>query len=202
MASASSTWGPSHVTVEWWQRTRNHGFANQSGVGTAYDDSSTGGWHCATEDSSGTTHLYSSMRYATSGAGTTVNTAISDSDWHHYACTYDGAYLKLWVDGALAETLSYGGGIQYTGQPLTVLNRNMWWTGGTKDYDIRELKVSNTALYSSTFTPSWTLSASSSTIAYWKFNEGAGTTFGDSARSTSTTAHGSLSWTTTGAYCP
>jgi hypothetical protein len=45
---------------------------------------------------------------------------VIDGNLHHVAATYDGATMKIYLDGALDAQLSYGGGIVYTTDPLFI----------------------------------------------------------------------------------
>jgi hypothetical protein len=50
---------------------------------------------------------------------TTAGAAINDGAWHHLAATYDGANLRLWVDGVNVQTSAAALGT-FTGSILTV----------------------------------------------------------------------------------
>ena len=73
------------------------------------------------------------------------NTTL-DSQWHFVAATYDGAQLKLYIDGVLSGNLSTMGSIT-TGSQDTIIGANT-----SNNYfkgDMDELKIYNIALNSS-----------------------------------------------------
>ena len=71
-------------------------------------------------------------------------TAIAVNAWTHLALTYDGANLRLYVNGSQAATRAAAGAIQATANPL--------WIGGNQPYGeyfrglIDEARVYNRAL--------------------------------------------------------
>lgn len=53
--------------------------------------------------------------------GTVVSiTSVEDSNWHHVACTYDGATVKVYVDGNFEASVSYTDGIGVNNEPLRI----------------------------------------------------------------------------------
>jgi fibronectin type 3 domain-containing protein len=72
------------------------------------------------------------------GAGLALNT------WSHLAVTYDGAALRLYVNGALAGTTSVAGNIPASTGPLRLGGNSVWaeWFAGQID----EVRVYNRAL--------------------------------------------------------
>ena len=53
--------------------------------------------------------------------GTVVSTtAVEDGDWHHVACTYDGATIKVYVDGRFEAEASYTDGIGLNDEALLI----------------------------------------------------------------------------------
>lgn len=53
--------------------------------------------------------------------GTVLSTTlVEDGKWHHVACTYDGAVVKVYVDGNLEGSVSYTDGIGVTNEPLLI----------------------------------------------------------------------------------
>jgi len=49
-----------------------------------------------------------------------VGNVIPYMEWHHVAGTYDGSYMKIYVDGTLAGTLPVSGAITTNTNPLTI----------------------------------------------------------------------------------
>ncbi len=48
------------------------------------------------------------------------NTAVNDNQWHHIATTYDGAEMKLYIDGVFENSLAATGAITSSTDPLTI----------------------------------------------------------------------------------
>ena len=111
------------------------------------------------------------VRFRTS-AGTTIlydgdgrgKVKVNDGAWHHVAFTYDGAYMRIYVDYALDKKYTDGSDRVYekTGTITTSSNDNATWIGGYAYGDanngsrkfpgvIDEVRVSNAALTSDQF---------------------------------------------------
>ncbi|HEY0366860.1 MAG TPA: LamG-like jellyroll fold domain-containing protein, partial [Pyrinomonadaceae bacterium] len=113
-------------------------------------------------------------------------TVMSLNAWHHIAGVYDGSQMRVYLDGVLdgTATATMAPGNNSTGLRIgksSFLYFPNYFTGR-----IDEVRVSNAAIYSSTFTPSVHLTATTSTKGLWKFD---GQTANDSW---SSNAHGSL----------
>jgi PKD repeat protein len=114
------------------------------------------------------------------------NTVLSLNAWHHIAGVYDGAQMRVYVDGVLngtaAATLAPGNNA--TG--LRIGKSSFLYYPNYFNGRIDEVRVSNAAIYSSNFTPSAHLTVTASTKGLWKFD-------GQTAVDWSTSsAHGSL----------
>ena len=48
------------------------------------------------------------------------NTAVNDNQWHHIATTYDGAEMKLYIDGVLESSIAATGAITSSTDPLSI----------------------------------------------------------------------------------
>lgn len=108
------------------------------------------------------------------------STYINDGQWHHLALTWDGATLTSYLDGntvgsvrTLGRLSTAGGGSFTIGQR----GKEDWLFDGV----VGEVRISNSIRYTVAFTPSCPLGAGSNTVAYWKFDEGIGTTAHDSS---------------------
>lgn len=92
------------------------------------------------------------------------------------ALVWDGAEQRLYVDGTEGASASIGGTLRFA---------NSWIAsqGGAGPFagTIDEVRVSSAAQYTGTFTPSCNLGADTNTVAYWKCDEGTGTTAHDSS---------------------
>ncbi len=71
-------------------------------------------------------------------------TQITINQWTHLAATYDGAVLRLYVNGVQAGSLSRTGSINTTSNPLRIGGNNVWseWFNGLID----EVRIYNRAL--------------------------------------------------------
>jgi hypothetical protein len=138
-------------------------------VGTGAEDSYAVWFQSA--DLNGGTELDS-----TSGAVAAPWTVV-DGAWHHVAMTWDGSNSNLYVDGQLVECVA-NAGPTYDGNPLLLgADLNNSAVGGGWDGDLDELRV-----FDAVRTPDqvWAdmhtheLGPTSSLVAEWTFNEGAG----------------------------
>lgn len=75
---------------------------------------------------------------------------VSTSTWNHIAGVYDGSNIYIFVNGTLYGTVAYSSGINSGAANFTVgaQNSDLYLTG-----DVDELRVSNSARYTSSFTP-------------------------------------------------
>jgi hypothetical protein len=86
--------------------------------------------------------------YIKNPAGTAFSTGYyvnhRDNNWHHWVGTFDGRYLKIYVDGILRNTTDTGGTtIRVTsGQPLHIMHEWSGYLNGTID----EVRIYNRAL--------------------------------------------------------
>ena len=70
--------------------------------------------------------------------------ALVLSSWTHLATTYDGAVLRLYVNGSLVVSRNVSGAMPNSSQPLQIGGNNVWaeWFAGSID----EVRVYNRAL--------------------------------------------------------
>lgn len=124
------------------------------------------------------------------------NTSVADGVWHAIAVTRDttGA-LAIFIDGQLdkAAQTPVTGDISYrVGRPTSWANDPYLVIGAEKhDYDrtqypsfsgaIDEMRISTMVRYTANYTPSLYLSDDAHTVALYHFDEGSGTTLGNSA---------------------
>ena len=113
---------PSHskvLTVEAW--VRNHSLNRRSiplskGFGRTEDDSSW--WVEWRPDNKLAFGLWTER----GGFKQALSASAYDAYWHHVVGTYDGTWLSLYVDGALAGRSRHGGNVSNTPAPITVGN--------------------------------------------------------------------------------
>ncbi len=108
------------------------------------------------------------------------NTALNANTWYHVAATYDGTTMKIYINGVLDASRSQTGSINSNGAfnvgYLYSTSRNF---NGKID-EVRVWKRALTQTEISQNTCNVTLPATSLT-AYWKFNEGSGTSVQDTS---------------------
>ncbi len=203
-APASDDWDlGGGMSVEYWARFNSSDSEyNHMSVSTEYLDGQ--GWHCTAEalEPHGTEgRFFMDPAYSTRGS-TRLAVSIDpiDDEWHHYACQYDGSDMYLFIDGVEVATQGHTAAVEYPGEQLYMLFRNRYHATGTQDYEVREVRVGNEALYTAAFTPNWELEPASGTVALYHLDEGSGSTLGDSVGANDATASGTA-WSTT-EYCP
>jgi hypothetical protein len=97
-------------------------------------------------------------------------TSIADGHWHHVAGTYDGATLKIFVDGVLQNSRAATGLIQTGTSPVLIGARPASKWNGTID----EVRIWSTDRSSQIGTDMRTLATVSTTglVAYYNFDQG------------------------------
>jgi hypothetical protein len=101
----------------------------------------------------------------------------TDTDWHHYAITYDGDTFTFYLDGTSTGTDS-GSFVRDSGADLFVACP---WSSTA--YVLDEVRISSVARYAEGFDRCTALgfTNAANTVAYWKFDEGAGQITQDSS---------------------
>jgi len=106
---------------------------------------------------------------------------ILDTDWHHVAATYDGAVMKIYVDGVLKISNTNTGTLKTSTSDVYIGNQNTINPfKGTIDevllYDRALTEAEIGQIYSTTPNPG---NGASDLISYWNLNENGGTTATD-----------------------
>ena len=166
VANSSSLNITGAITVEAWIKPNSIGTYQYIASRESYAQSGTGGGYELTLNNAGKARfdVYHSPTTYTPVVG---NTVLSTGVWHHIAGVWDGSYLKLYVNGNLDSTVNTGNG-PASGTSSLKIGRNSG--GGYFNGLIDEVRVSNTVVYTSNFTPQTHLTASSSTKGLWKFD--------------------------------
>jgi hypothetical protein len=110
--------------------------------------------------------------------------------WHHIAAVYDGAAMRMYYNGNLAETRPQTGAVITSSLPLTLGDNGVWSNeelSGTLD----EVRISDIVRYTSNFTPMKRFTPDADTMALYHFDEGAGQTSGDASSNANTLRLGS-----------
>jgi hypothetical protein len=193
---ANSAFQVTNLTVEAWINADAWRTNNWQGTILSTDSwSGTGGqrgWVLRTGDNGRLTLLIAN---GSTGAWMECMSAqiMSTGKWYHVAGTYDGQTQKVYINGTLVQSYTNTGGIRYT------TNDNMMigdCTGqvGNRVFDgkIDEVRLWSAALDSTTL-KKWmykdldtTHSQYSNLVAYYKLDEGTGTTTNDSSTNSNT----------------
>ena len=99
--------------------------------------------------------------------------------WQNVAITYDGEYMKSYLDGQLMNTTSAYGTLLTTSEPINI---GRYFGGYYFEGNIDEISFWNVALAESQIQSYMTTSPAggeAGLVAYWNFNEGSGTTASD-----------------------
>jgi hypothetical protein len=114
-----------------------------------------------------------------------VSGGYAYGSWYHIAATYDGATMKIWVNGTQAGSLNATGLIDTSTATLRI--GAFSGSSGFFAGNIDEVRVSNTARYTSNFAPQGgAFTPDANTAGLWHFDEGAGTVAGDSSGNNNT----------------
>ncbi|GAB0155045.1 hypothetical protein CHRYSEOSP005_03050 [Chryseobacterium sp. Alg-005] len=106
------------------------------------------------------------------------NTALNANTWYHVAATYDGATMKIYINGVLDASKSQTGSVNSSGTFNVGYSYNTSRNFNGKVDEVRVWKRALSQTEISQNTCNVTLPATSLT-AYWKFNEGSGTSVQD-----------------------
>jgi hypothetical protein len=105
---------------------------------------------------------------------------LAFNQWYHVAGTYDGANMRLFVNGSLVATTPSTGNIDQTSKSLYIGSAD--GSGDIFTGKIDEVRVSNVIRYTTSFTaPGAPFGADTNTKGLWHLDEGSGTTTADSS---------------------
>lgn len=118
--------------------------------------------------------------------------------YKHWACTYDGSTMKVYLDGILENSVSYTGGINMITTAVYIAKVGTYYTNA----QIFELRVWNTARTQQQIQDNMNkrlTGTETGLIAYYKLDEGTGTIATDSAGTNNGTIYGAT-WTTSSSF--
>jgi hypothetical protein len=112
----------------------------------------------------------------------TTASAVPTGDWAHLAWVVSGTTATFFVNGVSAATGTAGGDVaDWSGKAqIGGIFRDSVQQPPVQGY-LAEVRVSKTARYTSSFTPSVTLSSDTNTLGLWRLSEGTGTKATDTA---------------------
>ena len=126
------------------------------------------------------------------------------NEWSHVALTYDGATLRLYVNGTEVSSRATGGAIRETTDPL--------WIGGNRPYgEYFEGRIDEVRVYRRALSPSQvrammstpitsTRTASAGLVGAYAFDTGSGSVAVDASGKDNTGAISGATWTTHGRF--
>ncbi|WP_343643628.1 endo-beta-N-acetylglucosaminidase H [Chryseobacterium sp.] len=107
-------------------------------------------------------------------------TALNANTWYHVAATYDGSNMKIYINGVLDATKAQTGSVNSTGA-FTVgylYNTSRNFNGKIDEVRVWKRALSQTEISQNMCNVSV---PATSLAAYWKFNEGSGSTVQDTS---------------------
>ena len=153
---ADFDFGSDNFTVEYWLR-----FANLTN-GAAGIHISQGNYNGAYLPYFGAPNITMAYYLSSTGSGWDIasNVAggtISDTNWHHIAISRSGSNIRLFLDGVNEATITSAASIYYASEGLSI---GCWWSAdniqAAADGYFDEIRISDTARYTTGFTPSTT----------------------------------------------
>tara|TARA_Y100000310_G_scaffold127943_1_gene127096 strand:- start:828 stop:1547 length:720 start_codon:yes stop_codon:yes gene_type:complete len=128
---------------------------------------------------------------------------ITANKWYHMAATYDNTTMKLYINGNLVDSSAQSGACGSTATDFEI-GRMASSNGNAYEGLVDELSVFNTVLTAAQIRAvynhgiSTDLSGTSGLVAYWRFEEGSGTTIVDKSGNGNTgTLTNGTEWSTT-----
>jgi hypothetical protein len=122
------------------------------------------------------------------GAGHRSNTVLSTGQWYHVAATWDGANVRIYIDGQLDNTIARSGTIGSDTRSLYI--------GGRSGTDFFNGMLRDVRLYNRPLTTAEIVRLAG-TAGHWLFSEGSGTAAADSSGvGNNATLSGGATWTT------
>src|SRR5205085_887965 len=170
------------LTLEAWVKLNTVGAAQAVVERYGATNSGSGGYALRITNT-GKVHFFIGYDSTSASQSDTLDgaTTITAGQWHHVAGVYDGAQLRVYLDGAVDGTKSTTA-VPGTGTANLIIGAagNDAATGAYFAGSIDEARVTADALYFAAFAPAQHLSALAATRGLWKFDGG---TLGDSSTS-------------------
>jgi hypothetical protein len=124
------------------------------------------------------------FEFATTGPGAgwagVASGELPAGRWYHVAGVYDGAAMRLFVDGQPVASRARSGPIAQTANPLRIGSADGW--GDLYVGAVDDVRLSAAARYAGPFArPAGPLAADGATRGLWRLDEGAGTAAADAS---------------------
>lgn len=122
---------------------------------------------------------------------------IIDTDWHHFAGTYDGNNLKLYLDGELMSTEQNTGNIKHSDSDIYIGSQksNNHFKGLLDFTGIYDIALSDQQIQSLFATDPNPGTSDQQAISVWKLDENSGATTSDEISNNSGVLEGGVTWT-------
>lgn len=119
-----------------------------------------------------------SLRFSVDGSSTTFlgNTPLNDNKWHYVNATYDGSYVKLFIDGKLDNTPTAKTGIPNTGNTSSYIGYQPVGGGRYFSGSIDHVKIYNYARTPAQVAYDYNRGGP---VGWWKMDECQGSTIYD-----------------------
>jgi hypothetical protein len=199
----------SAVTLEAWIKTTDTNSAAE-GIVTKWETSESGKAAyalMADEYSSGQPRFYI---FTSASTALTATTAVNDGRWHHLTGVYDGSNMLLYIDGVLNNSTAKTGNIASTSRSamLGTLSSAVGGSQANEGFpgNMDEVKIYNYARTQKQVIEDMNASHPAggspvgSQVAYWKMDEGYGTTANDSGPNANSLTLSTASWSNAGKF--
>ena len=184
----------SQLTIEMWMKTSD---GSEQYFTTKGNDS----WYVAINGGGSGFGKVTFFLNGTSGGWLTSTQTVNDGNWHHIACTYNGSNRQIYIDGVLSVSAATTGNISTGTSNIEIGSRTVsggYYFNGQMD----ELRFWNIARSQSQIQANMNVSISASSsnlVAYYKFDNGTGTTLTDATSNANNgTLQNSPTWVTSG----
>ncbi|MFH1725245.1 MAG: LamG-like jellyroll fold domain-containing protein [Elusimicrobiota bacterium] len=201
MAGSALDFSGNEFTLEAWINPRaTNGDYRSIIAKMGWDDTSRWSYHLAVTDRGGL-HANFANEHGWSFALSSREASIQAGVWQHVAATYDGAILRLYIDGVEAASREAGGGPRQNDYPVSI---GRWTSGDPNQFAgaIDDAAVYNAVLSADEIQSHYLAGPAgycdggcpAGMVSYWRFDEGAGAAVSDSVGGNDGTIHGAV-WT-------
>lgn len=130
-----------NITVSIWAKRYSNGYGGnellrmigrtQNGYSNPFGEY----WALGHRNQAGNYDAYAWITDASQNASTSIMSTPSLNEWHHYAMTWDGSYLRLFIDGLLQDSTASTTGINTSGSSGISIGVSMQANGEWFPYD-------------------------------------------------------------------